>query len=61
MSFTKQTFPQNSTDKGLSVVSLEILNRFLVIEGTSNISLSVILACVDKGLEALNTRNACPT
>ena len=61
MSLTKQTFPQNSTIIGLSNVSLEMLTRFLVIEGTSNMSLSAVLVCVDKRLEAPYDRKVCPT
>ena len=46
MSFTRQTLPQNSIDRGLSDVNLEMLNKFLVIDGTSNISLSAIAVYV---------------
>ena len=63
MSFTKQTLPQNSTDRELSEVSLEMLNKFLVIDGTSNMSLSAIVVCVDcmdEYGEALYDRNAFP-
>ena len=41
-SFTKQIDPRNSTNKLLSTVSFEMLNRFFVMDGTNSTSLSKI-------------------
>ena len=53
-------FPQNSIKRGLLEVSLEMLNIFLLIEGTSSMSFSVMILCVVEWFEALNVRKTCP-
>lgn len=55
-SFISQMFPRNSTDKLLSYVSLEMLNKFLVMGGTSRISFSAMCGCICLIVELLKVK-----
>lgn len=49
-------FPQNSIERGLLEVSLEMLNIFLLLEGTSSMSFNVMVLFVVEWFEALNVK-----